>query len=426
MCASFRWEDTEDSEKWLADGTSASRKKNANGRKRRFWSAGKITVLALLLILSAFLAFGFTYEMQDSVSAAGVVEPLESTFVKAPFKATIEDLSVQEGDYVRKNQLLLQLYPDDISIIEDVEDKSLEIQSLQKDCEKAVESVQVLNSELAKARNEKEAVEKDDSEEKSCNANIRAARVELAQNETDCKRTEDLFSKGLISKQDFEKSRVARDVAKAHLEAAEAERQSILSKKKLSLENLEKQTEILAKKMKVAELELAQRKEEFSQKKLQLESAKERKERLSIKAPVSGTIVRLDGKLQNHVEPGEVIMILTDSADLKVKISVPVKGAYKIKVGQPVRIFSRTYSSMVYGHASGAVIEKWKYARKAVGSVETLTVFAAIDESPFPLELGSTVDATIVVGTRRLLFPPITGDKETYVARINGNGAAAD
>jgi len=420
MCASFRWEETEDSEKWLPDGTSASRKKNGNGSKKRFWGPGKITGFALLLMLAGFLAFGFTYQMEDSVSATGVVEPLESAFIKAPLKGTIQELHAQEGDYVQKGQVLLQLYPDDITIMEEVENKALEVQSLQKDCEKAEESINVLKNELAKTRNEKESVEKDDSEEKSCNARIHAARVELAQKQTDCKREEDLFAKGLVSKRDFERSRVARDIAKARLDAAQAELQSIVSKKKLSLENLEKQIEILTKKAKVAELELAQKREELSQKKLQLASAKERRERLCIKAPVSGMIVRLDPKLHDHVEPGEVIMVLTDSADLKLKMSVPVKGAFKIKVGQPVRIFSRTYSSMVYGHASGSVIEKWKYTRKAPGSSEALTVFATIDGSPFPLELGSTVDATIVVGKRRLLFPPILGEKETYLARVNG------
>ena len=133
-------------------------------------------------------------------------------------------------------------------------------------------------------------------------------------------------------------------------------------------------------------------------------------------SPIAGTIARLDKKEGDHVEPGELIMIMTASADLKIKALVPAKDAYKIKLGQPVRIFSRSYSSVVYGHAVGSVIQKSTYLRNEGSSSGRLPIFVRIDESPFPLDLGSSVETRIIVGKRRLLFPSLPDDENSLLA----------
>jgi len=416
MCASFRWESTEDSERWEADGTSAPRKTNGRQTRRRFWTPGKIVLAVLLGLLAAFTVFGFAYKIEDRVSASGTVEPLDITYIKSPQKATIQELGFREGDYVRKGQLLVRLYPDSNEIFEDIEDKELEIQNLEKECQQAAEAVAILKNELAKSSTEKDILEKDDSEVKSCTASIQAAEVELKQKQNDCNRCEDLYSQGLIAKRELENASAARDVAAARLRAEKAKLETVFSTRRIKLENLEKQIDILKKKIKVAELECSQKQEQLTTTRQQLEAALLRKKRLSINSPIGGTIARLDKKEGDHVEPGELIMILTASADLKIKALVPAADAYKIKLGQPVRIFSRAYSSVVYGHASGSVIEKSTYLRKEGSASGRLPVFVRIDESPFPLDLGSSVETRIIVGKRRLLFPSLSTDENNLMA----------
>ena len=416
MCASFRWKSTEDSESWEADGTSAPRKTNGQQTARRFWTPGKITLAALVGLLAIFSILGFAYKIEDRVSASGTVEPLDITYIKSPQKATIQELGFREGDYVQKAQLLVRLYPDSNEIFEDIEDKELEIQNLEKECQQATESVAILKKELAKSSSEKDILEKDDSEIKSCTASIQAAEVELKQKQNDCKRCEDLFAQGLIATRELENASVARDMAAARLQAESAQMDTVLSRRKIELENLEKQIGILGKKITVAELGCSRKEEELNTTRHQLESALTRKERLSMGSPIAGTIARLDKKEGDHVEPGELIMIMTASADLKIKALVPAKDAYKIKLGQPVRIFSRSYSSVVYGHAVGSVIQKSTYLRNEGSSSGRLPIFVRIDESPFPLDLGSSVETRIIVGKRRLLFPSLPDDENSLLA----------
>ena len=408
MCATFKWERGKDSENWTYDGSSAARKDPSPGNARKgFLSKGRIALLVVIAGVVGLAVLGMSIRVERVVSATGSIEPLEFEDVKAPAKGIVEELAVAEGQSVETGELLARIWPDDASVVQDVEEKKMETESARKELEKAKEGSALAQKELESSRQEQKLLEEDKAEIESAVEKVRAREIELQQKEADARRAEELFRQELISRQESEQARSSRDKAEAELKSAQADARLAESHREQRLQEMGKKAEVAIKSLEVSQIEVAQREEELARKEEQLQAARERLARLEVKSPISGRVVRLEKKKDDHVESGDFLLQIAATDELRVRIEVPSRSAHKVKVGQEVRVASRASPTWRFGYARGQVIEAWTYVRSAQHSpqVETLPAFAAVEYRPFALPLGTTVDVTIVVGERPLLVP---------------------
>ena len=86
---------------------------------------------------------------------------------------------------------------------------------------------------------------------------------------------------------------------------------------------------------------------------------------------------------------------------------IPADSAAKVAEGQKVFVSAHGFPAWRYGYATGRITEKWTYIRNSVPQqpAGSLTAFAEIEQSPYPVLLGATVEVEIVTGRRKLLLP---------------------
>jgi HlyD family secretion protein len=124
------------------------------------------------LVRSAVVERG---DLVVSISATGVVDPFEQVDVKSKASGEITELPIQEGDVVRRGDLIARLDP-------------------------------------TTARNDYEQAEADFS----------VAKVTLEQRQTELKRQQDLFDRGLASRSELDNARLAHEQANAQRVRAQA------------------------------------------------------------------------------------------------------------------------------------------------------------------------------------------------------------
>ena len=149
-------------------------KQNGGGvLSRRPWLVWTIGIVAAVLILAAFMSRGEVVPVQAAtvqrntirsvISTNGKVEPLQNFQAHAPIGTTVKRLLVKEGDHVKKGQLLLQL--------DDAEARSETARALSqiRSADASISAIQdggnreeilTLQSQLAKARTERDAAQR--------------------------------------------------------------------------------------------------------------------------------------------------------------------------------------------------------------------------------------------------------------------------
>lgn len=107
------------------------------------------------------------------------------------------------------------------------------------------------------------------------------------------------------------------------------------------------------------------------------------------------------------VQPGDVIASIVpidpsthQPLDLIARLEVEEKHRADLAPGQSVRLFSTMYNHRLHGHVEARIerIEPW--GEPAPDGGRRYTVVASITDAPFPLPLGSSVKAEIVVGRK--------------------------
>lgn len=108
-----------------------------------------------------------------------------------------------------------------------------------------------------------------------------------------------------------------------------------------------------------------------------------------------------------RVKPGDPLAMLVpvdphigQPTAFKAVLELDEKHAAHVEAGQDVRLYSTMYNQRLYGHAH-AVIERLEpHAEPTKTGNHVFRVHARVVEAPFPLRLGSTVRAEIVVGNK--------------------------
>lgn len=258
----------------------------------------------------------------------GIMAAINSTFYQSTDDAFVEgrlvsvaprvaapviNLLVDDNDIVAEGQLLAELDPKDFEVaLSQAEAKLMEAKAALNISEKKVdESVSVVNKSFE---------------------DITSAKSKLEFAKKDFSRYEELYKDGIVSKQDFEKSKTALDVAFANFNSAEENSRA----SRHALESGKAKTQ--------ADEALIQRLEaEVEQAKLNLQYTK-------IYAPQAGMVAARSIEKGNYVTAGQPLMNIVPE-EVWVVANFKEIQLSNMKLNQPVLIKVDTYSGKKFkGH----------------------------------------------------------------------------
>jgi HlyD family secretion protein len=293
---------------------------NSNGSpasSRRTWLAvgGVVAALALIPILTRpgpLKIRTTTVErgpIRSLISTNGKVEPIRNFEAHAPVATTVKRVLVKEGDHVRKGQLLLQLDDADLrSQAARAQAQMKAAQSNQADLKNSgtQEEVLTLDSDLIKARNARDAAQR------NLDA-LRRLQQQGAASAGEVKQAEDTLQRAQADTTLLEQKRKDRysqpEAAKIQAQGAEAQ--------------------------------------------AAYEAAEDALEKSSVRAPFDGIVYALPVKQGAYVQTGDLLLQAGDLSQMLVRAFVDEPDIGRLAAGQKVEV---TWDALPSRSWNGAVI----------------------------------------------------------------------
>ena len=246
------------------------------------------------------------------IAGPGRVEPLsENIQIGSELSGKIRSVNVEEGDTVRKGQVLAVLQNDDYR----AEVLSARAQVLAKEATLR----KVING--ARTQERSEAL-----------STVRRAEAVMNNARSEMDRRQRLFDAGVISRDEFERYAREYDVAKANYQE-NVEHHSLVD------DQAREEDRSFAE----ADLQLAR---------AQLEQAQARYEKTVIKSPIDGTVLRKHHRsgesVSNSSTVPDPILTVGDKNVLRVRIDVDETDVNKIRVGQKAYVTADAYGKQKF------------------------------------------------------------------------------
>lgn len=354
-------------------------------------------------------------DLTQTVSANGEIKPKKYVNISANTMGRIVQLPVKEGDHVREGDLLIRL------------------DSIQTDAE-----VRSAEASLEAARAELEGMA---ASVKSSEAAINSAKAETTRSEADLNRAKQNFDRadrmskdGLISREQYERSKADFDIASAQLGAARAR----LAQAEAQSAQVLKQRDGVGLRITQQQSALTRARDQFS--------------KTTIRSPLAGIITYLpvnEGEIaivgvQN--QPGTVLMTIADMSVITAEVQVDETDIVNVKLGQEAKIKVDALSGRILmGHVSeignSALTRTTGVAtgpQPAPQEAKDFKVVITLDNPPEELRPGLSCTAEIITATRqhvltvpiqaisiRELSDDVNAKKETEGVFVIRNGVAA-
>ncbi|HET9181695.1 MAG TPA: efflux RND transporter periplasmic adaptor subunit [Candidatus Angelobacter sp.] len=308
-------------------------------------------------------------DISSVVTASGEIRPETYVNIGANAMGRITKLYVQEGDKVKKGQVLAQL--EDVQSEADVNAMKAQLASNQTD---------VLASQAAL---------------KTSIAQSKSSSADFARAKLDYQRAQDLYKDELIAKQDFDAKKAAYEVA----EAAAAQDRARINQARANLDSA--QTHISQTKANLTRLNDILRKTVYS-------------------APFNGTVTNLpvhQGEtvvmgIQNS--PGSTLMTVSDMSVITAEVRVDETDIINVAVGQPAEVTidalpDKTFKGKVTEIGDNAIVRSTGVSseQSATSSQEAkdFKVVVTLDDLPDDvrksLRPGLSATAKITTGTAK-------------------------
>jgi len=253
-------------------------------------------------------------EIKSFLTVSGLVEPKEIVRVFAKSIGQAKEVLVEEGDLVKKNDVLMRL-----------DDEQIRLQVAQAKA----------NLDVAQASLERIKAGARPQEINQAEAAVRQAKVNLDSAEENYQKMRKLFSEGAVSEQQH-------DQAKNHFEIAQAQYQVASESYKLVTEGASPED------IKTVEAQVRQAQSA-------LELAQSQLGNTIIRAPISGSVTALSVKTGELVSSAMPLLSIMDKSELYLKTGISEKDIAAITIGQRSEVFIDAFSGEVF---SGEVTSK--------------------------------------------------------------------
>src|SRR6266446_5563025 len=325
-------------------------------------------------------------DLTQTVSANGEIKPKKYVNISSNTMGRIVRMPVKEGDHVKEGELLIRL-------------ESIQTEADVKSAEAGLDAAQAeLEGMSAQIRSADAAVN-------SAKAEITRSEADLTRAKQNLDRAERMNKDGLISREQYDRTKADYDIAAATLNSARAR-----------LAQSEAQGAQMLKQRDGTALRIAQQRST-------LVRARDQFSKTTITAPLEGIITYLpvnEGEIaivgvQNQA--GTVLMTIADMSIITAEVKVDETDIVNVKLGQEARIkVDALGDRMLMGHVS----EVGNSALTRSGGTSTTTaagagqeakdfkVVVTLDDPPPELRPGLSCTATIVTATRnQILTAPI-------------------
>ncbi len=355
---------------------------------------GWLALIAAAVLVLAGITWGVLGKISDKAVGEGIIMSSGGiTSVINHANGQVTDISVQEGDYVEKGDVVARIeqtrlieeinkLKEDLEVIRNLnlENPSIQenklnfnvygqIAELARDIENARTNLEVMKANLITAEGDTE------TELEQAKWELQQAKIQLEEDQENYESLKYLFNNGAVSKSDFK----------------EAERQFILSEstvrvKEENLHNLEMQANIVPKSQVLdAKNTLEILKQQFKdtcllkERDLQAEIANKQEHLFNnseIVAGVSGRVLELRVKKGNLVTPGESVCSIArgekETESMEAVVYIPVEQGKKVLPGMEVNISPTTVKKEEDGFMKGNVLSVSEYPASAQGMMLTL------------------------------------------------------
>jgi len=380
-----------------------------------------IKVLATLSVLLAVLFFG---RMELKIGGEFEVFPAHNDDVRAQVEGIIKEIAVDEGDVVKKGQLLALLsdreYRAELRKIEaEIAQKQAMLKMLRagprrEEIELSRQEVSTAETRQQHARNRyQEGKRMHEKRLSKAKASVEKAKERLKYAGSYFTMHQGLFEKDLISRRDFEEAKEEWGVRGKELEEAQAEIKIVLAndlgevREVLAvagkeLAEAEGRVRVLLAGSRPEEIEATQA--EFTRLTAQQRYLREQIRLTRIVSPSSGVITtpKLREKIGQYVKKGDLIAEVYDLRTVKAEISVPEKEIADVKLGSRIALKVRAYpEKSFYGKVTSiapTVTKDEEGWRK-----RTVRVTTQLDNASLLLKPEMTGNAKIYSGKRRII-----------------------
>ncbi|HUL17183.1 MAG TPA: efflux RND transporter periplasmic adaptor subunit [Terriglobales bacterium] len=306
---------------------------------------------------------------QDSlvslVTASGEIKPTTYTNVTAQGFGRITDILVQEGDRIKKGQVLLQ--QDDVQPSADVQAQKAQINATESGVSAAEETYKASQADLVQQK-----------------ANLEKTKL-------DYQRGQGLYKDGLIAKQDFDQRETTYQAAVAAVEASQARMES-------------------------AKAQMDEARSQLNQNKAVLVRTKDVLEKTTYFSPINGIVSYLPVRMGEYVVPGiqnsngSFLMTLSDMSVVTAEVKVDETDIINVKIGQPADVTidaipGKTFHGKVTEIGSQAILRSSGLAttQSTTGTQEAkdFKVVVTLDNPPEDLRPGLSTTAKIRTAERK-------------------------
>ena len=327
----------------------------------------------------SLLWLGFA-KTEEVVVAIGKLEPKgDVKDIQIPIGGVIEEILVESGDNVEKNQVLVQL---------DREASLEKFKSFQNALDEKELQLEKNNSILSLKREQKQ------QELTLINEKIRSTAEKKEMNLELLNKLEELYQEGGISKFKFVEYKIKHDSIESELSKLKIEKEISAGVINQELKKLESQQALI--------------RAEIASLKSELIAAKVTLKYQSLMSPVSGIVFDLKPTTEGYVaQSSEPIMKIVPFDDLEADIEIPSNKIGFVKVGMPVEISIDSFPSSDFGVLKGNVKrigsdalapsqleQRTEYKFPATIELEE-QIFKLQNGSSLPLQVGMSLSANI-------------------------------
>ena len=132
--------------------------------------------------------------------------------------------------------------------------------------------------------------------------------------------------------------------------------------------------------------------------------AEDQLQRVRVLSPIDGVVTtpKLQEKIGQHVNRGDLIVTIHELQTVRAEISVPEKEISDVQLGQPVLVKARAYPQTSF-HGTVTAIAPIATKPETGPTEKTILVITQLDNPSLLLKSEMTGNAKIYCGSRRLL-----------------------
>ncbi len=330
-------------------------------------------LFVFLFIIAAILIFGY---MENTVAGRGIFEGFREYQLKSTVLSRIKSVEKQEGENVKKGEVMLRL---------DDRDLREKIALLKNQVEELKSEIDVAEAEFAIKKHNPLPKEYRHTLIALNNAEMRCKKSEI-----ELEMFQKLYKRKVISLLKFQQAQLKHLNNITDLKSARKDYATLkngLAKK------------IIAK----AASELALLKTKLASKENELKLLFKHLDDYIFIAPEDGIVRYIPPKPGAYVVPGDTLVRIATNDKKKFTVYVDEKQIFRIQEGQTARIASSQYNYLEYGYFEGKVLRIGGMPEVRAGQ-NYYPVKVLITKEPQALRLGSTGEAYIATGKARIIF----------------------